>query len=168
MAQEIERKFLVADDSWRTPEALASGVAMRQGYLCRDKARTVRVRLAGGRGTMTVKGATEGFSRLEFEYEIPAEDAADMLEKLALRPLVEKVRYRVPAAAPAGAFWEIDVFEGENAGLIVAEMELPDEAAVFERPAWLGREVSRDPRYFNSNLLAHPYCAWKEEERGGQ
>ena len=166
MAKEIERKFLVRGSAWRARD---EGELIRQGYLSDEKARTVRVRLAGKpgkeKGSITVKGITSGVSRLEFDYEIPAADAAAMLERLALRPLVEKIRRRIPAEGLPGASWEIDEFLGENAGLVVAEIELPDEGASFVRPGWLGREVSDDPRYFNSNLLAHPFGAWPEAER---
>ena len=141
MSKEIERKFLVNGNAWRT---LAQGVLYRQGYLSSAKERTVRVRTAGEKGFLTVKGITNGVTRSEFEYEIPFADADKMLSGLAEKPLIE-----------------IDEFLGENAGLIVAEIELPDEDAPFGRPDWLGREVSNDPRYFNSNLVRHPFSQWQ-------
>lgn len=155
MGEEIERKFLVRSETWR--EA-AEGVPFRQGFLSTDHERTVRVRMAGPRGSITVKGKTTGARREEFEYEIPAADAQGMLDSLCKRPLVEKVRYTLPLGRHV---WEIDVFEGVNAGLVVAEIELSTENEVFERPEWLGDEVTDDPRYFNSNLVAHPYKDWQ-------
>lgn len=155
MSKEIERKFLVNGNAWRT---LAQGVLYRQGYLNSAKERTVRVRTAGEKGFLTVKGITNGVTRSEFEYEIPFADANEMLSGLAEKPLIEKRRFKIPAGS---LVWEIDEFLGENAGLIVAEIELPDEDAPFERPVWLGREVSNDPRYFNSNLVRHPFSQWQ-------
>ncbi|MFW2388618.1 MAG: CYTH domain-containing protein [Polyangiales bacterium] len=155
MGEEIERKFLVRNEAWRES---AEAVPFRQGFLSTEPERTVRVRIAGTRGMITVKGKTVGARREEFEYEIPTADAQSMLDSLCKRPLVEKVRYTVPLGRHV---WEIDVFEGANAGLIVAEIELSAEDEVFERPEWLGDEVTDDPRYFNSNLVAHPYRDWK-------
>jgi adenylate cyclase len=155
MGEEIERKFLVRDGSWR--EA-AEGVPYRQGFLSTVPERTVRVRVAGSQGTMTVKGKTIGARREEFEYEIPAADAERMLDALCERPLIEKVRYRLPVGRHV---WEIDVFGGDNAGLVVAEIELGAEDEPFEKPAWLGEEVTDDPRYFNANLVARPYRDWE-------
>jgi len=153
LGKEIERKFLVRGEAWR---ALASGVRYRQGYLSTVKERTVRVRTVGERGYLTVKGITVGATRKEFEYEIPAADAAALLE-LCEQPLVEKVRYRIPAD---GLTWEVDEFEGVNRGLIVAECELASEEQRIELPPWIGAEVTGDPRYFNSNLIAHPFTTW--------
>lgn len=154
MGREIERKFLVRDDSWR---AGASGMELRQGYLSSAKERTVRVRTVGERGWLTIKGITRGISRQEFEYEIPLAEAREMLDTLCERPLIEKIRYRVPHA---GHTWEIDEFLGDNRGLVLAEVELADEAAAVELPPWAGEEVSGDPRYFNSNLVKAPWPAW--------
>lgn len=155
MAVELERKFLVIGVAWKTA---ASGVAYRQGYLSTSKERTVRVRTVGDRGFLTVKGMTRGVSRLEFEYAIPSADAARMLEDLCERPLIAKTRYRVPFG---GLVWEVDEFHDENDGLVVAEVELTEAGQLFARPAWLGEEVSADPRYFNSNLIRHPYRTWQ-------
>lgn len=152
MGIEIERKFLVTGTGWRTPDALP----IKQGYLNRDKARTVRVRVVGDRAFLTVKGLTQGASRAEFEYEVPLADAQAMLA-LCDGPLIEKRRHVVRCD---GMVWEVDEFEGENAGLVVAEIELDDEAQSFERPDWLGLEVTHDTRYFNSNLAELPYCRW--------
>ncbi len=155
MTKEIERKFLVKNNSWK-PKA-GQGILFRQGYLNREKERTVRVRLAGDRGFLTIKGLTLGISRPEYEYEIPSKDAEDLLKKLCEKPLVEKVRYRV---AFRGVEFEIDEFLGENKGLILAEVELDSEDRSFEKPDWLGKEVSHDPRYYNSNLTKHPFLRW--------
>ena len=154
MGEAIERKFLVIDDARRS---LAEATPYRQGFLSTDPERTVRVRIAGKRGTLTIKGITVGARRTELEYEIPLADAQHMLDTLCLRPLIEKTRYTLTLGAHT---WEVDVFEGDNAGLIVAEIELQSEDEAFERPSWLGEEVTHDSRYFNSNLVAHPYRAW--------
>ncbi|HIK56681.1 MAG TPA: CYTH domain-containing protein [Synechococcales cyanobacterium M55_K2018_004] len=154
MAVEIERKFLVVGDAWRS---LGSGTVYRQGYLNTEKERTVRVRVAGDRGFLTIKGVSEGIARSEFEYPIPLEDANELLDHLCDRPLVEKVRYRIPWGE---LVWEVDEFLGENAGLILAEIELPDASYPLELPDWIGEEVSHDPRYYNSALAKNPFCNW--------
>jgi CYTH domain-containing protein len=154
MANEIERKFLVVGNEWK---GLAAGAPYRQGYLSTVKERTVRVRTIGPRGMLTVKGLTRGVTRLEFEYDIPAADANRMLDDLCERPLIEKVRYTLHAGAIT---WQIDEFTGENRGLVVAEVELSAADQAFDRPPWLGDEVSSDPRYFNANLVRHPYRSW--------
>lgn len=154
MGQEIERKFLVGNDSWR---AGASGIRFRQGYLSTDPQRTVRVRLEGDRGMLTIKGLSRGLSRAEFEYPIPAAEAATLLDTLCLRPLIEKTRYRVEHG---GHLWEIDEFSGDNAGLVLAEVELSSEDEQVELPPWAGPEVSTDPRYYNANLVRHPFRSW--------
>lgn len=160
MATEIERKFLVEPALWRADPA--GGTTYRQGYLSVDPDRVVRVRVAGEAGTLTIKGRTTGIARPEFEYAIPVAEARTMLDTLCLRPTVEKVRYRVLFS---GRVWEVDVFAGDNAGLITAEVELPSADAPFARPPWLGREVSHDARYFNANLARHPYGEWSSDER---
>ncbi|MEK7952290.1 CYTH domain-containing protein [Luteolibacter soli] len=154
MADEIERKFLVSSDAWRNGPP---GVRICQGYLCRDKERTVRVRLAGEKAFLTIKGATSGISRKEFEYAIPPEEAQALLD-LCLPLPVDKIRHE---RKHGGHLWEVDEFLGPNAGLIVAEIELSDANESFERPDWLGREVSDEPRYFNANLAEHPWTEWK-------
>lgn len=153
MPTEIERKFLVRDDSWR---AGATGVRIAQGYLSRDADRTVRVRIAGDRAWMTVKGRSHGISRLEFEYEIPLCDARELLE-ICLPSVIDKTRYKI---AQTGHVWEVDVFHGDNEGLIVAEVELADDSILPDLPCWIGEEVSSDGRYFNSNLAVLPYVNW--------
>ncbi len=154
MAVEIERKYLVNDDSWREG---AMGILFRQGYLSTDPERTVRVRLEGDIGKLTIKGKSLGISRSEYEYQIPSADAAELLDNLCLRPLIEKTRYRVEYA---GQVWEIDEFHGDNDGLIIAEIELEAESAEFELPDWVGREVSAEPRCYNANLVKNPYKNW--------
>src|SRR5271166_2569083 len=147
MPKEIERKFLVNDDSWRNQ---AAGIRYRQGYLSTVKERTVRIRAAGDKGFITVKGISTGATRSEYEYEIPLADANEMLDQLCDRPLIEKTRYRIPFA---GLIWEVDEFEGDNRGLITAEVELKDENQPVSIPGWAGEEVTGDPRYFNANLV---------------
>jgi adenylate cyclase len=154
MKQEIERKFLVHGDGWR---ALAKGILCRQGYLSSTMDRVVRIRTIGKKAFLTVKGPTAGSRRSEYEYEIPFADCTEMLETLAEKPIIEKKRYRIPFA---GFTWEIDEFFGENAGLIVAEVELQDDHQIFQKPEWVGQEVTGDSRYFNSNLIRYPYARW--------
>jgi CYTH domain-containing protein len=156
MGIEIERKFLVKD---RSIVASMAGTSMRQGYLSVDPERTVRVRIAGVRAFVTIKGAPSdsGASRSEYEYAIPVPEADELLDRLALRPLIEKTRYRVTVG---GLVWEVDVFGGDNDGLVVAEVELPSEAAALTLPDWIGDEVTGDPRYYNASLVRHPYRDW--------
>jgi adenylate cyclase len=155
MATEVERKFLIKNDAWR--DQVESEVHIMQGYLANNAGLTVRVRVKGDEAFLTVKGATEGISRAEFEYPIPVEDAESMLEELAISPPVDKVRYKIPVGDHV---WELDVFAGENAGLVMAEVELGAEDEAFEMPAWAGEEVSADPRYYNVNLARNPYKRW--------
>ena len=155
MALEIERKFLLRDDSWRAQVQLSE--PMRQGYLSRDEHSAIRVRITGEQAHINVKHSLDGIHRLEYEYDIPLDDADEMLDKVAQRPLIEKTRHEIKIGAHT---WEIDEFFGDNAGLIVAEIELGDADEAFERPPWLGEEVSQDTRYFNSNLAVHPYKRW--------
>jgi adenylate cyclase len=154
MATEIERKFLVQGTPWRH----ATGVRICQGYLNRAKERTVRVRIAGGKAFLTIKGVSRGASRSEFEYGIPVPDAEELLE-LTDGPIIEKNRYVI---VHDEATWEVDEFLGDNAGLVLAEIELTSEAQTFTRPPWLGREVTHDSRYFNSSLASYPYREWRE------
>lgn len=154
MAREIERKFLVAGEGWRS---LAQGEVYRQGYVASGVGNTVRVRTVGDRGYLTIKGKTVGFSRAEFEYVIPLQDAQEMLETLCQPPLIEKTRYKIPLG---DVVWEVDEFAGANAGLILAEVELREEQQVVDLPDWIGSEVSHDPRYFNSNLAKTPFSLW--------
>lgn len=153
MGVEIERKFLVQSDAWRGAE----GTRYCQGYLSSVAERTVRVRTAKDKGYLTIKGMASGASRQEFEYEIPVQEANEMLNELCERPLIEKYRYKIEYG---GFIWEVDEFLGDNKGLIIAEIELPSEDAIFEKPAWLGEEVTEDPRYYNANLIKHPFAQW--------
>lgn len=153
MAAEIERKFLVADDSWRDG---SRGVRIAQGYLSQDPDRTVRVRLAGEKAWITIKGRTQGITRAEFEYAIPPADARELLG-LCLPSVIDKTRHEI---RHGGHVWEVDVFHGGNDGLIVAEVELSDENETPEMPPWVGEEVSDDARYFNSHLATHPFTCW--------
>ncbi|MEW8013846.1 MAG: CYTH domain-containing protein [Candidatus Sedimenticola endophacoides] len=155
MAQEIERKFLVKNDKWM--DDVLSRSAIRQGYLASQKNATVRVRIAGEAAFITVKGATRGIARAEFEYPIPTTEAWEMLSQVAEQPFIDKTRYRVRCA---GHVWDLDVFAGANQGLVVAEVELVSESEAFQLPEWAGDEVSDDPRYFNANLVTHPYRDW--------
>ena len=159
MPQEIERKYLI--DAGRI-ELPPTGTEIQQGYLpLSESVRTaVRIRIRGSEALLTVKGENRGASRAEFEYGIPLEDAQEMLEDLCQKPLIDKTRYEITVGRH---LWEIDVFHGDNAGLITAEIELSDENEAFEQPDWLAQEVTDDPRYYNSNLLQHPYKDWRTE-----
>ena len=154
MASEIERKFLVANESWRDG---CPGVRIAQGYLSQDPDRTVRVRIAGENAWLTIKGRTVGITRAEFEYAIPLKDAQELLE-LCLPTVIDKTRHEI---SYGGHLWEIDVFHGVNEGLVIAEVELTDEAVSLELPAWVGVEVSADTRYFNVCLARMPYANWE-------
>lgn len=156
MAIEIERKFLLSSGEWKLG---VTGVLYRQGYLSVSAERTVRIRTVGEDGFLTIKGRSSGISRAEFEYPIPVDDARQMLDTLCLEPLIEKRRYKIEFS---GHVWEIDEFLGENEGLVVAEVELDDAAEEPVLPSWVGQEVSHDARYFNSNLIAHPYRSWDQ------
>ena len=156
MPQEIERKFLLKNDSWRVE---GSGTLYRQGYLSTVSERTVRIRLINDQGFLTIKGIPVGARRAEYEYEIPAGEASEMLDNLCEHPLIEKTRYRVEYQ---DLVWEIDEFKGDNAGLNIAEVELEDENQAVHMPDWVGEEVTGDPRYYNDNLTANPYSQWRE------
>lgn len=156
MAIEIERKFLLKDDRWR--QQADAGTEYQQAYLVGSKAASVRVRIEGDKAFLNIKSATLGITRQEYEYPVPMNDARALLNDLCEQPVIEKTRYHL---THDGHEWEIDVFKGENAGLIVAEIELPDENAAFEKPDWLGEEVSDDPRYYNVCLVKNPYKNWK-------
>jgi adenylate cyclase len=165
---EIERKFLVANEGWRRDAERIPGARstfMRQGYLSSNADRIVRVRIDGEQAVLTIKGKAQGeggpgsISRGEWEYPIPVADAQELLGKLCEQPLIEKVRHRIPYA---GLVWEVDEFFADNAGLVVAEVELESEQQEFARPAWLGEEVSHDRRYANANLLKHPFSQWNK------
>lgn len=154
MGIEIERKFLVIGEAWKQ----LPGQRYSQGYLNRDPARTVRVRVVGDQAWLTIKGQNQGAVRTEFEYEIPLADGRQLLG-LCEGPLIDKIRRLVPYA---GMNWEVDEFLGQNAGLVVAEIELSAADQAFEAPPWLGAEVTEDARYFNSQLAHKPFTLWGE------
>jgi CYTH domain-containing protein len=155
MGKEIEKKFLILNNDWRH---LGTGEPYCQGYLNSEKERTVRVRTIGDRGILTIKGPNLGGVRLEYEYDIPFNEAQEMLHELCRKPLIEKTRYKIPFK---GFIWEVDEFKGENAGLIFAEIELQHEGQEFAKPSWIGKEVTDDSRYYNANLVKNPYSNWK-------
>jgi len=155
MAEEIERKFLVNGDTYKS--LFTRKVFIRQGFLNTEKERVVRIRVVEKKAFITIKGIARGALRTEFEYKIPVLDANRMLESICEKPIIEKYRHIIPH----GDFvWEVDEFLSENDGLIIAEIELKDENQPFPKPDWLGTEVTHDPRYFNSNLVKSPYSSW--------
>jgi len=155
MALEIERKFLLKNDSWRTH--VIRSERMRQGYLISDEVNSVRVRITDAQAQLNIKSATVGTTRSEFEYPIPLADAETLLDSLCRGPLVEKTRHWLIHGEHE---WEIDEFEGDNQGLIVAELELKTPEERFAKPAWLGSEVTDDKRYYNAYLARQPYRMW--------
>lgn len=155
MGIEIERKFLVKDDRWKSQSS--RNVYYRQGYLNDAKACSIRIRVAENKGYLNIKSASLGIFRHEYEYEVPLVEANEMLNAFSLGAVIEKRRFFVEHA---GHTWEVDVFEGDNNGLIVAEIELSAEDDVFDLPTWVGDEVSDDPRYYNVCLVKHPYKDW--------
>lgn len=155
MVLEIERKYLVINDEWKS--SVESETVMKQAYLATVEKASIRVRVAGERAFLNIKSATLGIRRSEFEYEIPLADAEAMLAELVDGAVIDKVRYHVRCGAH---LWDLDVFHGANEGLIVAEVELASEDEDFELPAWTGQEVSGDPKYYNACLVKHPYCDW--------
>ena len=154
MGIEIEKKFLLKNDDWRK---LAQGKEYRQGYLSSVKERTVRIRTIEDTGYLTIKGVSQGASRAEYEYVIPVDEANAMLDTLCEKPLIEKKRFKI---SYQGFIWEIDEFYGVNQGLIMAEVELASETQPFAKPEWIGVEVTQDSRYFNANLVHHPFSKW--------
>lgn len=159
MPLEIERKFLVSGNAWR--EQAHKRVAMRHGYLTELGApASVRVRVEGDVGKLNVKQAAVGSTRAEYEYTIPADEADEMIRTLC-RGLILKTRHYVNHE---GHLWEVDDFEGDNAGLVVAEIELGSEDEAFVRPSWLGEEVTQLRRYYNNALASHPYSRWTEND----
>ncbi len=157
MGVEIERKFLVIGNGYRKG---CSGIFCKQGYLASEPNCTVRVRIIGDKGFLTVKGAVNGLFRTEYEYEIPVSDAEKMLDELCPKPLIEKHRYTVNIS---GLVWDIDEFHGQNEGLVIAEVNLHSESQQISLPDWVGREVSSDARYYNVNLAKNPYCRWQKK-----
>ena len=157
MAIEIEHKFLLANESWR--DCVTHSVEYRQGYLSAQATSSIRVRISDNHAWLNIKSATIGTHRHEYEYEIPRADAEEILSELCKKPLIEKIRHFI---TDNGHIWEIDEFYGENQGLIVAEIELSAIGESFEKPAWLGEEVTHELRYYNNNLSNHPYSQWSE------
>ncbi|MBN2011923.1 CYTH domain-containing protein [candidate division KSB1 bacterium] len=158
MSVEIERKFLIANDNWKNQ---VRGIRYRQGYISIAPDRTVRVRTSGETAMLTIKGESNGVSRAEFEYEIPVEDANEILNTMCGAYIIEKIRYKIPYA---GFVWEVDEFLGANSPLILAEIELEYEDQLFEIPDWIGDEVTGDPRYYNAYLVRNPYLTWQHSE----
>jgi CYTH domain-containing protein len=156
MGVEIERKFLLKTDDWR---ALGIPVHYAQGYLIADGERTVRIRVAGENGYLTIKGRSHGFSRLEYEYPVPKKEALEMLQ-LSITPVIEKYRTKV---LYEGKIWEIDEFKGDNEGLVMAEIELKSEDEPFSIPPWIAEQVTGDIRYFNSHLAVYPFKNWSSK-----
>ena len=155
MAREIERKFLVTGDSWK--ENIKRTDHIIQGYLANTDRGSIRVRIAADEGSLSIKSMTLGISRIEYDYPIPLDDARNLIANFCMQPVIEKLRYYVEHDKHV---WEIDVFERENQGLIVAEIELSEPEEAFHKPDWIGAEVSDDPRYYNVCLVEHPYLKW--------
>ncbi len=159
MGLEIERKFLVVNDSWKM--SVESESRLIQGYLSTEKNATIRVRVKGDCAYLTIKGATTGIKRSEYEYEIPVKDAEEMLQNNSLGAVISKQRYKVRCGEHV---WDLDLFHGDNEGLVMAEVELSTEDEQFELPDWAGMEVSDDVRYYNANLVENPYRRWNEAQ----
>ncbi len=155
MPIEIERKFLLASDAWR--DEVKYSHRIRQGYMGEIDKASVRIRVQGDKANINIKSATLSMRRMEYEYAIPLDEAEEMLDQLCKQPQVDKTRFIVEQGKHK---WEIDEFYGDNEGLIVAEIELSDEEEAFEKPHWIGEEVTEDPRYYNVNLIKHPYKNW--------
>ncbi len=157
MATEIERKFLILNHDWQ--EYTRSELHIVQGYLATNEFSSTRIRIQDDKANINIKSATLGIERTEFEYAIPVIDAQLMIDELCVKPVIEKTRFLVEHMQHT---WEIDVFSGDNEGLIVAEIELSSTDETFEKPSWLGEEVSNDARYYNACLVKHPYKTWNQ------
>ena len=155
MGKEIERKYLVKQDKWQQI-AKPAGQLYRQGYLLTDPNKTIRVRLTSTKGFLTIKGVSVGATRLEYEYEIPMNEARELLDNFSISEL-SKTRYKIKFE---NKIWEVDEFLGANAGLIIAEIELNSEDESFDIPSWVDKEVTGDEKYYNSNLTIFPYKDW--------
>jgi adenylate cyclase len=160
MAIEIERKFLVRDDSWQ--QGTRRSVFIEQGYFCRTPLMRARIRISGDKGYVTLKSEPGKLTRYEFEYEIPKKEALEIITRFSIEPIITKTRHEVPYA---DRLWAVDVFEGANSGLVVAEVELESETQNIVKPSWVGEEVTFDHRYGNSHLARYPFVTWREEER---
>lgn len=154
--KEIEYKFLVKSGEWKKN---AKGVLYKQGYLSTELGRVVRVRLEGENAKLTIKGKKTGPEGAEFEYDIPKKDAEYILENLCLKPLIEKTRYNIEFE---GNIWEVDEFYGENEDLVLAELEVESTKQKFNKPDWIGKEVTNDPKYKNANLVSNPFSNWRK------
>lgn len=159
MAIEIEKKFLVIADDWR--KLSTKNISQIQGYFSTNDSCSIRIRISGNEARLNIKSATLGITRSEYDYPVPFKDAKEMLQSLCIKPLIEKTRYYVPVD---NHLWEIDVFSGENEGLIVAEIELESVSEAINLPTWIGKEVSDDPRYYNVCLVKNPYRNWKDQD----
>ena len=156
MPFEIERKFLVETNNWK---GTSKGTFVRQGYLCFEKETIVRIRTYNNKGYLTIKAVAQGLARPEYEYEIPYSEASEILDNVIENPIIEKYRYSVEFN---GFIWSVDEFLGENSGLVIAEIELDTENQTFEKPDWIGGEVTGDTRYYNSNLVNNPFRSWNK------
>ena len=156
MGLEIERKFLLKNNSWK--KEIKETIFIRQGYLNSKVERTVRIRIQGEQGVLTIKGKNQNVTRKEFEYQIPLDDALHLIS-MCEKPVIEKTRFLISSNR---CTWEIDVFDGENKGLVIAEIELSSEEESFDIPNWLGKEVSSESKYYNSSLITNPYSKWKK------
>lgn len=157
MGIEIERKFLLSNESWR--DAVSKTQYIAQGYLANTERGSIRVRISAEQASLNIKSMTIGVTRSEYDYPLPLADAKEMLHELCMQPVIEKTRHIIPMQ---DYIWEIDEFHGQNAGLIVAEIELPTKDSDYPKPAWLGAEVSDDVRYYNVNLIEYPYSIWND------
>ena len=155
MGKEIERKYLIKTDNYRS---CSSKKYYKQGYLSTSEERVVRIRIIEEKGFITIKGKNKGATRLEYEYQIPVNEANELIDTLCIHPIIEKFRYTCKID---DLTWEIDEFLGDNTGLVIAEVELPEENYPITLPAWIGKEVTSDTKYYNSNLVKHPYKEWK-------
>jgi len=155
MPIEIERKFLLASDNWRN--VVTKSLRIRQGYMGEIDKASVRIRVQGDKANINIKSATLSMRRMEYEYAIPLNEAEEMLDQLCKQPQVDKTRYIVEQGKHK---WEIDEFYGNNEGLVVAEIELSDEDEAFDKPEWIGEEVTEDARYYNVNLIKFPFKDW--------
>ena len=163
MPIEIERKFLIASDTWK--QSVHKSIQYRQGYLSNNSRNSIRIRVSDQSATLNIKSMQMGIQRIDYEYPIPLDEANEQLDRLCQSPIIEKTRHFIKHGKHT---WEIDVFEGDNKGLIVAEIELSDENEPFEKPNWLGKEVSHLARYFNICLMDYPYCQWTDREKQGE
>ncbi len=157
MAVEIERKFLVVNDTWR--QGVTRSYPIRQGYFSRTPLLRARIRVIGDKGCITLKSEPGTLTRYEYEYDIPKADAEEIIKRFSIEPLIAKTRHEVPFD---GVLWVVDVFEGDNTGLVLAEVELDNAHQIVTKPAWAGAEVTGDRRYGNSNLARYPYVTWRE------